>query len=188
MTTLKTDRLVISPMTLDDAELLFELDQDPMVMRYISCGRKTTRDEIDNVFLPRLAKYLNLEKGWGIWKVFVYSVENSQHAIEDDLFVGWILIRPMNYFTEKPEFNNLEIGWRFKQSAWGKGIATESARVVVDHLVNTQVDIKYLSAIADEQNLASINIMKKLGMKFIKKISHPDVADDVEVVLYSRTL
>ncbi|MGS0727134.1 GNAT family N-acetyltransferase, partial [Shewanella sp. 0m-11] len=70
MTTLTTARLIISPMSLDDVDLLFELDQDPLVMKYINGGRIVTREEIENVFIPRFAKFSNLDKGWGLWKVF----------------------------------------------------------------------------------------------------------------------
>ncbi|GIU53025.1 MULTISPECIES: GNAT family N-acetyltransferase [Shewanella] len=178
MTVISTSRLNISLMSLNDADLLFELDQDPAVMKYINGGRKTSRQEIEQVFIPRLASYLNPEKCWGLWKVFN----------KEDNFMGWILIRPMDFFTDKPQFKNLEIGWRFKQTAWGKGFATESAKAVIEHIVKQHPDVIRFSAIADELNSASISIMKKLGMQYIETILHPDVEGDVDVVLYSKYL
>ncbi|WP_076540887.1 GNAT family N-acetyltransferase [Shewanella sp. UCD-KL21] len=178
---LSTQRLTIELMTLDDADLLFDLDQDPQVMKYINGGKTTSKADIQDIYIPRLARYLTPAKGWGLWKVF--NKCEPSNGKQD--FLGWILIRPMGFFSEAPNYNNLEIGWRFKKSSWGKGIATESAQAVMQHLLATEQNIKHFSAIADEQNLASINIMKKLGMDYIEKRLHPDVEGDVEVVLYS---
>ncbi|MCL1137232.1 GNAT family N-acetyltransferase [Shewanella pneumatophori] len=190
MTTLTTPRLIISPMSLDDTELQFQLDQDSMVMKYINGGRVPSLEEIETVFMPRFAAYRDVEKGWGLWKVFInqsQTLVNEADKVEA-YFAGWILIRPMYFFTDTPRYDDLEIGWRFKQETWGKGIATESATKVIEHILQTQPEIKHLSAIADEQNLASINIMKKLGMSFKGNLDHPDAGDDVEVVLYSKTV
>src|SRR4051794_2605418 len=49
---LRTERLVLRRFTTDDADLLAELDSDPEVMRYITGGRATPRDEIVNEVLP----------------------------------------------------------------------------------------------------------------------------------------
>ncbi|WOT06799.1 GNAT family N-acetyltransferase [Shewanella youngdeokensis] len=183
MDNISTDRLNISIMSLEDEELLFDLDQNPEVMRYINGGKITSRTDITDIYIPRLASYLTPSKGWGLWKVVQKA--NLENIDERQHFLGWILIRPMGFFSEKPDYTNLEIGWRFKQSAWGQGIATESARAVIELLVKHQADIERFSAIADENNIASINIMKKLGMSFINTQQHPDIADDYKIVLYS---
>jgi RimJ/RimL family protein N-acetyltransferase len=49
---LGTERLVLRRFTLDDGDNLVELDADPEVMRFITCGRATPRDEIENGVLP----------------------------------------------------------------------------------------------------------------------------------------
>ena len=33
----------------------------------------------------------------------------------------------MHFFSDTPEFDNLELGWRFFRSSWGKGYASEAA-------------------------------------------------------------
>jgi len=48
-------------------DLMFELDQDPEVMRFINGGKPTSREEIQDRFIPRLEKYRLPEKGWGLW-------------------------------------------------------------------------------------------------------------------------
>ena len=169
-----SERLSFAIMTADDAELMFQLDQDPVVMRFINGGILTSYEDIINVYLPRMATYTNLEKGWGIWKV----------CIEDTAeFIGWVLVRPMHFFGDKPELDNLELGWRFARNSWGKGYATESARAIMQALVETG-DNKKLCAIAVEGNTASVNIMEKLGMKYIKTYFHEDPIFSDMVVYY----
>lgn len=173
-----TERLHLELMDENDAELLFELDQDPAVMKFINGGKMTTMEEIHTLYLPRMAKYRDVSKGWGMWKVTIKSTQQ---------FIGWVLVRPMDFFSEKPEFDNLELGWRFKQSSWGKGYATEAAKQIQDVML-AQIDIKAVSAIAVEDNLASIAVMKKLGMHYIKAYVHHDsMLGDMDVVYYQKS-
>ncbi|MDM7859905.1 GNAT family N-acetyltransferase [Alteromonas sp. ASW11-36] len=159
-----------------DAVLLWELDQDPEVMRFINGGKPTSKTEIDQVFLPRLISYTNPESGWGMWGVF-----------DQQQFVGWILVRPMNFFSERPKLANLELGWRFKRSTWGKGIATEAAQQVM-RSIREQTGVTLFSAIAVKENTASIRIIEKLGMQFKYSGIHHDPLGDMQVDTYTVKL
>ncbi len=169
-----SERLSFALMTANDAELLFNLDQDTEVMQFINGGVLTSWEDIQNVYLPRMESYTNADKGWGLWKVVLQNTEQ---------FIGWILVRPMNFFSEQPDFENLELGWRFSRLSWGKGYATEAATAVINALIKNAVCTK-ISAIADEENLASINIMKKIGLQYIKTYLHQDPLFSSEVVYY----
>ncbi len=169
-----SERLSYSVMTPADAELMYQLDQDVEVMHFINGGTLTSRQDIEKVYMPRMQSYTNRDEGWGIWKVMLKH-ENT--------FVGWILVRPMDFFGEHPENDNLELGWRFSRDSWGKGYATEAALCIKNALVKLG-NIKKLSAIAIEENTASTNIMTKLGMRFIKKDIHKDPLGDDFVVFY----
>jgi len=154
-----SQRLTYELMATTDADLLWQLDQDSEVMRYINGGKKTSKSDIDDIMLPRMDKYRDAENGWGIWKVCRKS---------DRIFLGWVLVRPMHFFTEARTDDNLELGWRFHQKYWGNGYATESAKAVMQAL-RQQKGITNFAAIADKDNHASINIMKKIGMTFLKR-------------------
>jgi RimJ/RimL family protein N-acetyltransferase len=167
-------RLSYQLMTIDDAELLYQLDQDPEVMRFISDGNPSSRETIYNVLVPRMQKYLNSTKGWGIWQV---------NITETNEYIGWVLVRPMNFFSTSPEFDNLELGWRFFQTSWGKGFASEAAQHINDVLA-AKSEYKKFSAIADESNLASIGVMKKIGMSYIKTYLHIDPLFECNVAYY----
>lgn len=169
-----SERLTFALMNENDAQLLFDLDQDEEVMKYINGGKKSTMDDIQNVMIPRLYKYRNEDKGWGLWKV---TVKESQE------FIGWVLVRPMDFFNEDPQWDNLELGWRFIRKSWGKGYGTEAANTVKDALIG-HGGIDKICAIAEPENTASIGIMKKLGMRYIKTYLHEDPLGDLEAVYY----
>ena len=169
-----SQRLSYALMGSDDADLLFELDQDIEVMRYINGGEMTSMQDIHNVFLPRMAKYTDVDKGWGLWKVVVNTT---------DQFIGWILVRPMDFFNDQPQWDNWELGWRFKRESWGYGYGTEAAQHIMSALTESQ-ELHKFSAIAMPENQASINIMKKLGMKHLKTELHKDPLGDMEAVYY----
>ena len=171
-------RLRIAPITQDDAALLFELDQDPQVMKYINGGRASTLEDIHAISLPRLASYQNVEKGWGQWKVFIK---------DKGTFIGWILTRPMDFFSDTPKWDTLEIGWRFKREAWGKGYATEAALCVIE-AIKEQKLATALCAVADPDNQGSIKIMQKLGMRYVKTYTHKDPMGDTHAVYYEKDL
>lgn len=62
---LHTPRLVLRDFTADDAEALLELDSDPQVMRFISNGAPTPREDIDNEVLPAFLGYRQSTPGFG---------------------------------------------------------------------------------------------------------------------------
>ncbi len=167
-------RLSYRLMTADDAELLYQLDQDPEVMRFIADGKISSRENIENVLVPRMKKYLNVDKGWGLWQVNIKDTEE---------YIGWVLVRPMNFFSETVELDNLELGWRFFRSSWGKGFASEAAKHIKDALA-VQPEYKKFSAIADEDNLGSIGVMKNIGMSYVKTYLHTDPLFECQVAYY----
>lgn len=173
-----SSRLSFRLMDASDGDRLFELDQDPEVMRFINGGEVSSAESIAQIMLPRMLSYRNSAKGWGLWQV----TEKSTAA-----YLGWILVRPMGFFSDAPELHNLELGWRFKRSSWGRGIATEAARHIAQ-AVARQPGVTQITAIAMPDNLGSIAVMKKLGMQYQKTAIHRDPLGDEEVVYYTRAL
>ncbi|QDP02913.1 GNAT family N-acetyltransferase [Thalassotalea sp. PS06] len=174
MTITDTDRLTFRLMDENDKQLLFDLDQDPEVMRFINGGTPTSWEDIEQRFLPRLRAYRNPENGWGLWQI---------NLKDNDAFLGWVLVRPMDFFSEQRKDNNLEIGWRLKQKYWGKGYATEAAKAIMETLAELP-KVDKISAIADPDNQGSINIMKKLGMRYLKTYTYRDGGREEDVVYY----
>jgi RimJ/RimL family protein N-acetyltransferase len=173
-----TPRLYFRPLEPDDAQLLFDLDQDPEVMRFLTGGIHTTWEEITELFIPRFMDFTDPARGCGIWMVFE---KDSQE------FMGWILARPYRFGYELCEADNIELGWRFKRKYWGKGIATEAA-TSVKKVIEVIPGVNKFSAIADPLNEASRAVMKKLGMHFVDYRIHHNPVDTFEVVYYEMVL
>ena len=68
------------------------------------------------------------------------------------------------------ELEEIEIGWMLHKKYWGRGLATEAARASLEYGFD-QCGLDRIIAIAEPENLASIRIMQKLGMSFVKKLT-----------------
>lgn len=173
-----TKRLILKLMDEHDWQPLYELDQDPAVMQFLTRGVPTTLEHIKKEGIPRMLAYRNEQKGWGLWSVTIRQTST---------FIGWILLRPMDFFSNNVDYTNIEIGWRFKQASWGHGYATEAAHALCDELIK-QPAVKRISASALTNNVSSIKVMKKLGLTFDKNFTHTDEHGDLPAVLYSKEL
>ena len=174
-----TERLHFALLSEQDAQLLFEVDQDAEVMRYINGGKLTSMQTIVEVMLPRMAQYRDAERGYGIWQV---------RRSADNAYLGWVLIRSMGFNSATPSSDDVEIGWRLKREYWGRGYASEAAGAVAQAVLANNANVQFLSAIAMPDNAGSIGVMRKLGMQFIKRFMHRDALGDVDAVLYQRKL
>jgi RimJ/RimL family protein N-acetyltransferase len=77
---LETERLRLRRFTMDDVDNVVALDGDPAVMRYISGGLPTPRDEIETHILPAWLSYYARLAGYGFW---------AAHDRSSDEFLGW---------------------------------------------------------------------------------------------------
>ncbi|MFI2644478.1 GNAT family N-acetyltransferase [Streptomyces sp. NPDC018610] len=159
-TYLETERLVLRRFTADDADLLTELDSDPAVMRYLSGGDPTPPEVIRERHLPNiLAGY---EKWNGDLGLF------AAHEKDGGAFIGWFILRPE---AEGP-LDEVELGYRLRQSAWGKGYATEGSRALLGKAF-TELGVRVVWAETMSVNRGSRNVMEKLGMTLAEAIPVP---------------
>jgi RimJ/RimL family protein N-acetyltransferase len=158
-----TERLRLVRLTRAHLEDLVALDSDPEVMRFINGGEPTTRQDYLQHLLPRMTAFDDQPFGFAA-------------AYEEDVFVGWFHLRPSVADAEV-----LELGYRLRRATWGRGLATEGGRALVDYafgaLGRTVVD-----ACADPKNAASIRVMENCGMRRVGTFVHPRAP--IEVVRY----
>ena len=114
---INTKRIVLKKFTENDVDLLFELDSDPEVMKYITLGKTKTLNEVKNKFMPRVMQSYKNGKDYGIF---------SAYLITNNSFIGWFQFEP-----DKSIKDAVEIGWRLKKECWGNGYATEALSSVV---------------------------------------------------------
>ena len=139
---------------MDDAMLLFELDSDPEVMRFISKGAPTPLEHIKEVILPRVMGYRRAWPPQGVW---------AAHLRESREFIGWFHLRP-----DKLEPDEMELGYRLRRAAWGRGLATEGSRALVRNGLR-EWGYKKVSARTLVGNMASQRVMEKAGLHFEKE-------------------
>jgi RimJ/RimL family protein N-acetyltransferase len=149
---LETPRLLLRPFTESDAEHLFALDGDPEVMRYIGPFQLSSVDAYRELIRERFLPYYQHE-GLGFWPAI-------EKATGD--FIGWFHLRPaLDYrFAAEAGYGDgdLDLGYRLKRAAWGKGYATEMARALVQRAPSRVV------ACALVANRASCRVLEKAGL------------------------
>lgn len=158
---LRLERL--GPQHLDD---LVELDSDPLVVRFVG-GVSLDRAAQEAQVLPRLRAWDEQPYGFAA-------------AYEDGAFVGWFHLRPS---VADPEV--LELGYRLRRAAWGRGLATEGSRGILRYAFET-LGQPAVDACADPANVASTRVMVKCGMRRLGTIVHPRFDKLVDRYLVTR--
>jgi RimJ/RimL family protein N-acetyltransferase len=151
---LETERLWLRRVTEADLDNLVELDGDPEVMRYTTGGKPTSRSDIETDFLPAFLSYYERYEGFGFW----VAVEKSSGE-----FLGWFHFRP----PEGAPADEVELGYRLRRVAWGKGYGTEGSLALIRKGF-TQLGVQRVTASADRLNYASRRVMEKAGMRLIR--------------------
>jgi ribosomal-protein-alanine N-acetyltransferase len=149
---LATARLRLRPFAAADAEQLHRLFLDPSVRRHLLdddlVSAQWVADEIDG------SDALFAERGVGLWSIVLIG--------EADV-IGFAGFR---FFHDPPE---LQLIYGLHPRHWGVGLATEAAWAVAEHAF-ARAGFDEVVASADTPNLASIEVMKRLGMRFDRRL------------------
>jgi RimJ/RimL family protein N-acetyltransferase len=155
---LQTDRLTLRRFTESDEDNLFELNSDPEVMRFLNGGEPTPRDEVRTRIIPVFLGYYERFEGFGFWA----AVE-----IATGQFLGWFHFRPPLRGGDTPagwdEDGVIELGYRLRRSAWGKGYATEGSRALIDKGF-TEFGLRRVVAETLAGNGGSRRVLEKSGL------------------------
>ncbi|MGH3150444.1 MAG: GNAT family N-acetyltransferase [Streptosporangiaceae bacterium] len=156
---LETERLVLRRFTRDDADLLVGLDSDPDVMHFVTGGVPTSRAEIDSDFLPAFLGYYQRYEGFGFWA----AIERATGE-----FLGWFHFRP------RPDAapGEVELGYRLRRSAWGRGYATEGSRALISKGF-TEFGVQRVVAGTMAVHGASRRVMEKAGLTLVRTFHEP---------------
>lgn len=165
----ETDRLILRHMTLDDAEFILELVNEPRWLQFVGDrGVRTIEDARYYISSGPRAMYIRF--GFGL-----YLVELKAETVP----VG------ICGLVKRDGLDDVDIGFAFLQRFGGSGYAYEAAVAVVAH-AKTDCGLKRLVAIAAPANRPSIRLLEKLGLGFERMISLSP--DRPESGLYAREL
>ena len=151
---LQTTRLVIRQFTEDDADSLFDLNADGEVMRYLTGGKPTPREEIRDQILPfHLGVYARLDR-LGTW---------AAESAASGEFLGWFHFRP----GPDGDIANIDLGYRLRRAAWDKGYATEGSRALIS-MGFTDLGVGRVFAHTMTANTASRHVLEKCGLTLVR--------------------
>lgn len=157
---IETKRLTLRSWKESDIGEFIRMNQDREVMRYFP-NVLTGEESID--FARRIQKEFE-EKGYGL-----YAVEEK----ESETFLGYVGLHQANFEADFTPC--VEIGWRLKREAWGKGYATEAAKACLAYAFET-LKLDKIYSFTAKINQPSKNVMKKIGMEYLKDFDHPQLS------------
>ena len=153
---LETERLLLRPLKLEDADAMFAMDTNPNVHKYLWQNPTQTKEE--TITLIKMVQKQYLENKIGRFATILK---------ETDEFIGWTGIKYVNDHIENGNTNFFDYGYRFDEKFWNKGFATEASICWLDYGFN-EIKIERMNAHTHLDNGASNHILQKIGMKFIE--------------------
>ncbi|WP_298903441.1 GNAT family N-acetyltransferase [uncultured Psychroserpens sp.] len=159
-TLIETERLLLREITLDDKEALFKLHSNPEVQKYTGEPVVKSIEAMTKAIEKRIINYKKY--GFGRWATILKN---------GNQFVGW------SGLAYLPEFDEIDLGYRFLPEYWGLGIATEASHAILNYGFD-RLKLKKIIAIAEKENKASIRVMEKVGMKFDKFAPYEPESED----------
>lgn len=144
---IETSRLILRPFEPSDAQAAFQWFGDPVVMRFTPTGPDKSVEETTT----RLAGYQHHQEAHGFSKWLILERDSGIAIGDSGLYV-------------LPEYGWVDLGFRFAQAYWGKGLATEVASAWVRAAFD-EFHLGQLGAFAHPKNLASIRVLEKAGFR-----------------------
>ena len=152
---LETPRLVMRQFTEDDVDNLFNLNSDPQVMRYLTGGRPTAREEIRDRIIPFILGAYDRFDRLGTW---------AAESAATGEFLGWLCFR-VGHGSD--DVTDIELGYRLRRPAWNQGYATEGSRALVSMGFNG-LGVEPVFARTMTVNSASRHVMEKCGLTLVR--------------------
>jgi len=159
---LETRRLRLRWLTLDDADLMLAIWNDPAFVRFVGDrGIRTLGEARDEMAAGALALYTSY--GFGPYRMALK---------DDDTAIG------ICGLFRRENLDDPDIGYGVLPEYCGKGYAYEAARAVMEH-ARADLDLPRLVAIISPDNEASIGLIRKLGLRFERMQRMQDEEDEV---------
>ncbi len=152
-------------MSLDDAEFILELLNDPSFLRFVGDkGVRTTEDACQYILTGPLDSYERY--GFGLWLVELRGAETR---------IG------ICGLLKRDTLDDVDIGFAFLPQYRSKGYAFESAAAVMDY-GRKVLGLRRIVAITNEDNAGSIRVLEKIGMSFDRMIRLSDDGPEIRLL------
>jgi RimJ/RimL family protein N-acetyltransferase len=151
MTVLETERLSLRKLTVDDAEFILALLNEPSFLRYIGDKKVRNLDDARQYILNGpVASYER--HGFGL---------NCVELRESHTPIG------MCGLLKREELPDPDIGFALLPDFWNKGFAFEASEAVLRD-ARESLNLHRILAITSLDNDASISLLERLGFRFEK--------------------
>lgn len=165
MNVFETERLVLRRLTVDDAELILDLLNQPSFLRYIGDKGVRTLDDARNYILTGpMDSYERL--GFGMYLAALK---------ENGVPIG------ICGLLKRESLEDVDVGFALLPQFWSKGYAFEAASAVVAY-GRSALGLERIVAITAPENEGSIRVLEKIGLRFEQTIKFPQ--DGAEVKLF----
>jgi ribosomal-protein-alanine N-acetyltransferase len=162
----ETERLLLRPLTPEDAPFILELVNEPDWIRHIGDRKVRTIEDAERYL--RGGPMAMFEKhGFSLLAVILK---------ETGAPVG------MCGLIKRPELDDIDLGYALLNRFTGQGLALEAARKVLED-ARDERKFSRLIAIVSPENLASIRLLEKLGLNQAGYVSIDPVEE--ELLLYT---
>ena len=160
---LQTERLRLRHMTQDDAEFMLGLLNDPGWHRFIGDrGIRTVEATRDYIVKGPMDMVARLGFGFDV-------VELKANGCP----IGVCGLAKRDFLDD------VDIGYAFLPQYGGRGYAIEAAKGVMAHA--KALGLKRIVATVRPDNIASIGLLEKLGLRFERTIEAPDTARELQL-------
>jgi len=158
---IRTPRLAMRRFTLDDADFILALVNDPDWIRNIGDRKVRTLDEAREYLVKGpMALYERL--GFGLYLVALKQTGER---------IG------MCGLVKRAGLDHVDIGFAFLPAWRGKGFAEEAARAVLAHA--RDLGLEKVVAIVSPENAPSIRLLERIGMRAAGAVRLPKGEEDV---------
>ena len=146
-TVITTERLVVRPWRLDEADRFFDIYRRTEVVRWLGAEPMQDRGEAIAMIRRNRAR-LDADYRFGSWAV----VDRSSGVP-----VGSVILKPL------PDGEGeVEIGWQLHPDSWGNGFASEAASAVLDR--GFAGGLPEVWAVTYLDNKRSVAVCERIGM------------------------
>ena len=167
MKVLETSRLILRRLSIEDADFILDLVNEPSWLRFIGDkGVRTIADAREYILKGPVESYERF--GFGL-----YLVELKRDGIPIGI-CGLI---------KRESLKDVDIGFAFLPKFWGNGYAYESASAVMAY-GRSAFGLDRIVAVTTPDNHSSIKVLEKLGLRFEQMVKLSE--DGPEIKLFAH--
>lgn len=164
MVVLETERLFLLQLSIENAQFILTLLNEPSFVRYIGDKKVRNIKDAQQYILNGPVKSYE-QNGFGLYLVELKDTHTP---------IG------MCGLLKRDELPDVDIGFAFLPDFWNRGLASEAATAVLKYAQET-LQLKRIVAITNPDNYASIKLLQRLGFTFERLLKLSQDGDEVKL-------